>query len=515
MPIGLPHIAAFWDNTVAKLPNALALVYEDQTLTYAEADALIARLAGHLADVAGVGKGDRVCLALPNCPEFIVAYWATLRLGAVVAPVNTRLRADELQYVLRNCDPKVVVVHEQTAAATCEALAAEGLTPHVLVAGKAGGSAGFQLAPLDLEALGGLEARTTANDIAADDLAVILHTSGTTGVPKGAMMRHSDLLLNVWNAILAHSLRHEDRHLLVIPCFAPTASYSLLASCAYLGAAIIIAPRPQPAEILDLIERHRCTTFIGVPTLFHLVLQEARLASADLSSLRLIAYSGSPMPTRTIRLLRERFPGVALHNFFGLTETISITHVLPSADAAERADSIGKLLPEVYAKIVDEHDVEVPAGEVGELCLRRDNVIPGYWNRPGLLEEAIKDGWFHTGDFARVDAQGYFTVQGRKKEMIIVAGQNVYAHEVELVILQHDGVREVAVVGIPATGARAALGELVKAVVVCQPDVTLRDLDIKRHCAGLLPSYKVPQVVEFREELPRNPTGKVLKRELQ
>ena len=148
------------------------------------------------------------------------------------------------------------------------------------------------------------------------------------------------------------------------------------------------------------------------------------------------------------------------------------------------------------------------------MCLRRDNVIPGYWNRPGLLDEAIKGEWFYTGDYAKVDEEGYFYVQGRKKEMIIVAGQNVYAHEVEKVILQHDGVREVAVIGVPATGVRAALGELVKAVVVCQPESQLRDLDIKRHCAAVLPSYKVPQIVEFREELPKNATGKVLKREL-
>jgi acyl-CoA synthetase (AMP-forming)/AMP-acid ligase II len=509
MHIRLPHLAACWDNAVAKLPHAPAIIADDETLTYAEADALIARLAAYLADVAGVGRGDRVCLALPNCREFVLAYWATLRLGAVVAPINTRLRADELQYVLKNCDPKTIVLHEQTAAVTQGALAAEGLSPHVLVAGETPADG----PPIDW---GGLEARATRTaDIAAQDLAVILHTSGTTGVPKGAMMRHEDLLFNVANAILAHSFRHEDRHLLAIPCFAPTASYSLLASTAYLGASLIIAPRPQAHELLDLIERQRCTTFIGVPTMFHLLLQDARLADADLSSLRLIAYSGSPMPTRTIRLLRERFPGVALHNFFGLTETASITHVLPSADALERADSIGKLLPEVYAKIVDDNDAAVPVGEIGELCLRRDNVIPGYWNRPGLLDEAIKDGWFHTGDFARVDAEGYFYVEGRKKEMIIVAGQNVYAHEVEKIILQHDGVREVAVLGIPATGARAALGELVKAVVVCRDEVSLRDLDIKRHCALVLPSYKVPQVVEFREELPRNAAGKVLKRELQ
>lgn len=521
MNIGLPHIAAFWDNTVAKLPRSVAMVFEGQAWTYAEADALVARVAGWLAEVGGVGKGDRVLLALPNCPEFVIAYWATLRLGAVVAPVNTRLRADELQYVVENCNAKVVVVHAQTEDAVRGALAAAGLGPRVLrvvdeadrgrgtapTGGVCGEAQGFGVAS-------GYGAVRGTAEIDAEDLAVILHTSGTTGVPKGAMMRHCDLLFNVMNAILAHSFRHEDLHLLAIPCFAPTCSYSLLATCAYLGSGVVIAPRPQPAELLELICANQCTTFIGVPTMFHMLTLDAKLAEVDLSFLRLIAYSGAPMPARTIRLLRERFPHVALHNFFGLTETISITHVLPSKDAATRADSIGKLLPEVYAKIVDDQGQELAAGEIGELCLRRDNIIPGYWNRPGLLEEAIKDGWFHTGDYAKVDEEGYFYVQGRKKEMIIVAGQNVYAHEVEKVILGHDGVREAAVVGVPATGVRAALGELVKAVVVCQPETELRDLDIKRHCAAALPSYKVPQLVEFREELPKNATGKVLKREL-
>ena len=214
-------------------------------------------------------------------------------------------------------------------------------------------------------------------------------------------------------------------------------------------------------------------------------------------------------------MLRKRFPHVALHNFFGLTETISMTHVLPSADAAERADSIGKLLPEVYARLVGENGEDVPSGEVGELLLRRDCVIPGYWRQPGRLEESLRDGWFHTGDLARRDELGYFYVQGRKKEMIIVAGQNVYALEVEAVLLRHPGVREAAVIGVPATGARAALGELVKAVVVGQPGAELTELEIKRHCAETLPGYKRPQVVEFRDELPRNAAGKVLKRLLR
>lgn len=508
MRTSLPHVAAFWENTVAKLPEATAVIYEGERLSFAAADALVARLAGYLAEVGGVGKGDRVCLALPNCREFFLAYWATMRLGAVVAPVNTRLRAEELQYVLRNCDPRVIVVHGHTEDGVRAGLVAEGLTPHLLGVE----ATGEGIVPL----AAALEHPHThgTTELTSDDLAIILHTSGTTGVPKGAMMRHEDLRFNVAQAILAHSFRHEDLNLLAIPCFAPTASYSLLPTCAYLGSGVVIAPRPQAADLFALITTHRCTTFIGVPTMFHLMLQDAQLATADLSSLRLIAYSGAPMPTRTIRQLREHFPGVALHNFFGLTETISITHVLPSRDAVDRADSIGKLLPEVHARLVDDQDHEVSAGEVGELCLRRDNVIPGYWNRPGLLDESIKDGWFHTGDLAKVDAEGYFYVQGRKKEMIIVAGQNVYAPEVERVILGHDGVQEVAVLGIPATGVRAALGELVKAVVVAREGVDLTERDIKKHCAALLPSYKVPQVVEFRADLPRNATGKVLKRDL-
>lgn len=509
MKTSLPHVAAYWDNTVAKLPQATAAIYQQECLSYAQADELVSRLAGYLADVAGVGHGDRVCLALPNCQEFLLAYWATLRLGAVVAPVNTRLRADELQYVLRNCDPRAVVVHGQTAPAVTAALQAENLQPHLLGAET---EAETGIVPFAY-AVAHPAPRPTAA-ISSGDLAIILHTSGTTGVPKGAMMRHEDLRFNVAQAILAHSFRAEDLHLLAIPCFAPTAAYSLLPTCAYLGSGVVIAPRPQAGELLELIAAHRCTTFIGVPTLFHLVLQEGRLEEMDLSSLRLIAYSGSPMPPRTIQELRRRFPGVALHNFFGLTETISITHVLPDRDALDRADSIGKLLPEVYARIVNEAGGEVPVGEVGELCVRRDCVIPGYWQRPGLLEESIRDGWFHTGDLASMDSEGFFYVQGRKKEMIIVAGQNVYAPEVERVLLTHDEVLEAAVVGVPATGVRAALGELVKAVVVLRPGAKAGERDIKRHCAARLPSYKVPQMVEFRPELPRNAAGKVLKRDL-
>lgn len=501
----LPHVAAFWDNAVGQQPAAPAVLDAHRVYSYAEADAIVARLAGYLRHEVGVGPGDRVALALPNSAAFLLAYWATLRLGAVVVPVNYRLGPEELAFVFSDAEPRAVLLHDTLRERLLPALSTGGHSPQVIPVGENSD------APAGLQTYRGTSVCEAAA-VAAPDLAVLLYTSGTTGLPKGAMMRHEDLLFNVHNAILAHSFRHEDVHLPAIPCFAPTVAYSLLASCAYLASPVVMAPVPQPAELCALVDRWRCTTLIGVPTLFNLLMHDPAVERADLSSLRLIAYSGSPMPAGTIALLRKRFPHVALHNFFGLTETTSITHVLPSADADSRADSIGKLLPEVYARIVDESGQDVAPGEVGELLFRRDNVIPGYWRQPGRLEESLRDGWFHTGDLVRRDEQGYFYVQGRKKEMIIVAGQNVYALEVEAVLLRHPGVREAAVLGIPATGARAALGELVKAVVVCQPGADLTELDIKRHCAEVLPAYRRPQVVEFREELPRNAAGKVLKR---
>lgn len=504
----LQHIAAYWDNTVVKFPNAPAAISDGRTYSYLELDGQIARLAAYLRDVVGVGRGDRVAIALPNCLECITAYWATLRLGAIVAPVNIRLRDEELAFVLQNIAPKAVFVHSETPVAVHEAVSACAEVQAVLGVGLEAGCTSYQTA------VAHDGCAETAPDIAGEDVAVILHTSGTTGEPKGGVMTHDTLQFNVKNAIFAHSFRHEDVHLLVIPFFAPTASYSLLASAAYLGSCICIAPRPDVGEVIELLQRHRCTTFIGVPTLFHLFVSDPRAAGADLSALRLIAYSGSPMPVRTIGRLRERLPGISLHNFFGLTETISMTHVLPSANAADRPDSIGKLLPEVYTRIIDDQGNEVARGETGELCFRRENIIPCYWNRPGLLDESIEGEWFRTGDLARVDEDGFFYVQGRKKDMIIVAGQNVYALEVEKIIYTHDKVRDAAVIGVQATGVRAALGELVKAVVVPQPGETLTELDIKRHCAAHLPSYKVPQIVEFRDDLPRNPAGKVLKRDL-
>ncbi len=503
---GLPlhTLCDVWDNTVAKFPRKVAVIFDSRPYTYGELDAGVRRLAARLQQL-GVEPGDRVAVAMPNGIEFYQAYWSILRCGAVLSPVNTRLGQPEMRHVFDSLEPKVVFCHHEVMSTVAPAL---GDGPHRIGVGVDGAEA-FSRA-----------VRTAAEPkpaaIGADDLAIIAHTSGTTGRPKGAMMRHCDLLFNLRNTVIPFGWRHEDRHLLLVPLFHVTGLYSVVPSSCYLGSTVVIAPRPDPREVVELIAAERVTTFLSVPTFFHLVVSLPDLEQYDLSCLRMIGYSGSPMPVRTIERLRERFPGVRLHNFFGLTETISLTHITPGDAAVSHADSIGKTIPEVGVKILKEDGVEAAFGEVGILHLHRENAIRGYWRRPGLLEESLTaDGrWFNTGDLARIDEDGFVYLEGRQKDMIIVAGENVFALEVERCILDLEGVKECAVVGLPATGTRAYLGELVKAVVVRLPGAAIEARDVRRHCVERLASYKVPQLVEFRDALPRNPSGKVLKREL-
>ncbi len=307
-------------------------------------------------------------------------------------------------------------------------------------------------------------------------------------------------------------------HLLINPMFHCTALYSSLSTAAYTKTPVVITASGDAAHLMELVARERITTFLSVPTVFQRLLQLPTLATYDAASLRLMAYAGSLMPVATIQGLRRHFPNVELHNFFGLTETISMTHVLSGAEADTRPDSIGRLLPFVEAKVVTPDTfTDLAAGEVGELLFAREEVIPGYYNQPGKLEESLVTlqgrTWFKTGDLATVDADGYFFIKGRSKDMIIVGGENVYSAEVESVLLSHPGVLEAAVKGVPATGVRKALGEVVQGYVVGR-DRAITEKELRGYCFERLASFKVPVHILFLDALPRNPSGKVLKAEL-
>ena len=508
---GLPlhTLPDVWRNVVEKFPRKTAVICEGQEHSYAEMDEVIVRAGSVLRARFDLQKGDRVAVAMPNSLEFFITYWATVLSGGVIAPINTRLGPPEMKFVAENVGAKALVVHRQVWPAVEPCLPDSGAPPLVTVDFEHEGHSAWEAL------IEGADGAPEPSPVTEDDLAVIAYTSGTTGQPKGAKMNNGNILFNVKNCLVAHSFRHEDVHLLVVPMFHCTPLYSLLPASAYLGSTIVIAPRPHIGEVAELIQQHRVTAFIGVPTLFHFLVTMRDFDKYDFSSLKMVSYAGATMPMQTIQRLKDRLPWVELRNFFGLTETTSVTHVLPGPDALERADSVGKVLPDVGAMIADGEGKPLPPGQIGELCFRQENIVPGYWNRPGMLEESIRDGWFHTGDLAYVDHDGYLYLRGRSKDMIIVGGENVYANEVEAVIMSHGEVLDCAVVGVEATGVRSYLGELVKAVVVAEEGAELSEAHIKRHCAQHLASYKVPQLVEFRAELPRNPSGKVLKRELR
>ncbi len=509
--IVLNSLPDVWYHNLEKFPNKVAVVCDGRALTYAECDLITDRLRTQLQGRFGFKPGDTVLVAAPSCIEYVLVYWAVAKGGGGLAPVNTRLGADELAHVVVGSRASIAVVHSACRHALLPAMQVSSVQ-HIIGIGPdpvSPDAVAFE----SLVAHGGhCDSRP---DVGENDLALIMHTSGTTGRSKGAMMRHGDIMFNNRLTIYAHGLCHEDVHLLVVPMFHATALYSLVPTAALQGSTLVIASRTGARHLISLIARHAVTTFFGVPMMFRLLVAVEGIDPEQLASLRLLAYAGAPMDETTIRRLHELVPNASLHNFYGLTETISLTHVLPGCEALRRPGSIGKLLPHVRHRIVNENGSPVAPGRVGRLMLHRDNVVQGYWQEPGRLEESISGEWFDSGDLASVDAEGFVYLQGRSKDVIIVGGENVYAAEVESCIMDLPDVADVAIVGAEATGVRAHLGELVQAVVVVRPGGRLTDRDIKRHCAERLATYKVPHIVTFASRLARNAAGKLLKRELR
>ncbi len=513
LPIRKPilrTLADFWQEAVELAPNRLAVVDRERRLTYAEADDLITQLACGIRNAVS-SERPKIAVFLPNCLEYYLIYWAVAKLGGVVVPLNTWLKRESLQAIFENVRPDLLILESAGNEDVVLAAAALPDMPQFSLETDPGSARSFS------SLLKNSAEEVDSKLAAPDDAAIVMHTSGTTALPKGAIMRHSDLIFNVMTTINAHQFSPDDVHLLVNPMFHCTALYSSLPTAAYQKSPVIITAETTPDVLMRLVQEEKITTILSTPTVLQRITAMPGLAGYDYRSLRLMAYAGSMMPVSTVRQLQKLFPEVELHNFFGLTETISMTHVLSGEDALERPDSIGRLLPFVEAIVVDENGLKAGPGEIGELFFARENVIPGYYNQKGKLEESLVeiDGrrWFRTGDLAVADEEGYFFIKGRKKDMIIVGGENVFAAEIEGLLMTHDGVKEAAVKGIPATGVRESLGELIKAYIV-RANERLNEQDVRRHCHRRLPSYKIPHIIQFVDALPRNPAGKVMKAQL-
>ncbi len=493
------------EYSAGRLPDKVFLVEEDQSLTYAQTLARARALAASLEE-RGVRQGDRVALLFPNCIDFCLAYFAVLSLGAVVVPLNNRLAPKELAYILNDSQAETLIIEEQFWD-SYNALAGE-LERDLRVI-KAGGQPQDGVGDFATLSQPGPEPKARPV-LEADSPASIMYTSGTTGKPKGAILSHGNVFTNARNAGAHLSYKESDVTLLVVPLFHVTGLHSQLVAFCYAGGTCAIMRAYNTAAMIELMARHRVTVTFKVPTMYTLMLVNEALERSDLSALRLAAYGGAPMAPETIRQLQDSL-GVDLHNAYGLTEATSLVTVLPASDALRKAGSIGLPTSGTRLKVIDDAGKELPPDEVGELLIKAPIVVQGYWNKPEATAENIVDGWLHTGDYARIDPEGFVYIADRKKDMIIRGGENIYSIEVESALVSHPKVLEAAVVPRP----HSIFDEVVHAFVVLNQGALAGEDEVIEYCRGLIADYKVPASVSFIDELPRNPGGKVLKDRLR
>jgi long-chain acyl-CoA synthetase len=490
------NLALNLTRTAAEHPDVIACKLDDAAFNYGLLDQASARVSAMLRS-KGVGPGDRVGIMLPNVPYFPAIYYGALRAGAVVVPMNVLLKAREVGFYLSDPEVKVLFAWHGFLEA-----AEQG-------AKDAGGVEVVPVKPGEIEGL--IFAHEPDDEVverAGDDTAVILYTSGTTGKPKGAELTHHNLRRNVEVSVSLFDMGAGDTIFAGLPLFHSFGQTCTMNAAIYGGATITLLPRFDPGKALEVIERDRCTVFEGVPTMYGALLNHPDREKYDVSCLRVCASGGASMPVEVMRGFEDAF-GCKVLEGYGLSETSPVAS-FNHPDRERKPGSIGTPIEGVEMKVVDDDGNEVATGEIGEILIKGHNVMKGYWNQPEATAEAIKDGWFASGDMAKVDEDGYFFIVDRKKELIIRGGYNVYPREVEEVIYEHPDVREVAVVGVP----HAELGEEVGAAIALKDGAQVDVEELKAFVKDQVASYKYPRQIWLVDELPKGPTGKILKREI-
>jgi long-chain acyl-CoA synthetase len=475
-------------------PSRPALRLEDAVITYAEFDDATARVAGLLRE-RGLAPGDRVGIMLPNVPEFALAYYGVLRAGGVVVPMNVLLKHREVAFHLGDSQAGLLFAWHEFAHAAEEGAAA--VEAECLV-----------VEPRPFERLlAGVEPHRPVVSREADDTAVILYTSGTTGKPKGAQLTHANLAINADVSKELFSLRVEDVILGGLPLFHAFGQTCGLNAAVASGASLALLPRFDPEKALTAIERDQVTVFEGVPTMYAALLDHPERDRFDVRTLRLCVSGGAALAVELLRRFERTFDCMVLEGY-GLSETSPVA-CFNHPNMERRPGSIGTPVEGVEMRLVDDDRRLAAPGSVGEVAIRGHNVMKGYWNLPDATAEAIDaDGWFYSGDVARIDADGYFFIVDRKKELIIRGGYNVYPREIEEVLYEHPAVREAAVIGLP----HPHLGEEVGAAVALNPGAQATEAELREFAKSNVAAYKYPRHIWFLDELPKGPTGKILKR---
>ncbi|MET0384790.1 MAG: class I adenylate-forming enzyme family protein [Polyangiales bacterium] len=516
-------------NTVPALLKALDayaerdyVVYEGERYTYADIAARVRALTAHLQHVCGVRKGDRVALAMRNYPEWIVSFWAALQAGAIIVPLNAWWRGQELAYGLRDSGSRVLLCDDERAHLVEPHRNELGLTS-VLVA-----RAARELPPpyvaLDEVLASSASLEPTPVEIDPEDDATIFYTSGTTGQPKGALGTHRNLCANIGSSLFARARaaargtatslppQQQAAALLSVPLFHVTGCHSYLVAGSFNGNKIVLIHKWNPERALELIERERITQFGGVPSMVWQVLESPDFDKRDTSSVVAVSYGGAPAAPELLKRIKQVFPHCTASNGYGLTETSALTSSNTGIDYERKPDSVGVPVAACEVKVVGPDGAELPLSGVGELWIRWPNVVKGYCGKPEATAHSYSDVYLHTGDVARIDEEGFVYILDRAKDMLIRGGENVYCVEVEDVLYSHPAVMDAAVVGVP----HRVLGEEVGAVVQLAPRASVTVEELRAFAAERLAGFKVPTHIELRSDpLPRNPNGKIMKREIK
>ncbi len=497
-----------WTTKRAMLqPDSTAIISDDgRAFTYSELNAGVNRIANALPGI-GVNRGDRVAVLFPNNPEFLMAWFAAGKTGTIMVPLNYRLTAPELEYILDDCGATALAYTPEFAEQVKPLRGkVQSVKNYVCVGGK--GEEG------DIEYDKRISSSRDSEpfvdgELTLDDVHFIMYTSGTTGHPKGATLTHGNTHWNAINAMLAYQLSRDETNLVATPMYHIAGLSAGPTPTLYAGGRTILMRFFNPEEALRMIEAHRVTTMFGIPTMFRMMAECERFDQTDFSSLRFLIAGGAPCPVSLIEKFLAK--GVTFNQGYGLTETAPGVTALAEEDALRKRGSAGKPLFYVDVDIVDDDDMEVPRGEMGEIVIKGPNVFKGYWNHEEETDKVLRHGWFHTGDVGYLDSEGYLYIADRKIDMIISGGENVYPAEVEKTIRTHPKVADVAVIGI----ADQRWGESPLALVTVESGETLTEEDVIEFCRDKLARFKTPKKVVFTEELPMNSTGKVLKKDLR
>lgn len=488
--------------------DRVAMVFEGKSITYGEMDNRVNGLANALINL-GLKKGARVTILAENTYKYMEVYFGASKAGISVTPLNFRLSDGELTYIINDCEATLLLVgdgYEERALGLKKDL--KSIKTWISLDKRIDGYLFYENLVKDASDTDPMA------EVDENDMTILMYTGGTTGLPKGVMLSHRNILTAMYGLIFGYSFTSKDTTCYVLPLF-HVSLWPVLCLLMVGGRAVILR-RPDLGEILRTIQDYKCTHIVLVPTLLTWLVDDPRSNEFDLSSLRLITYAGSPMPIEVLRRCVQKFGNIFTQGY-GLTEAAPLVTVLFKEDhvlegpKAKLLTSVGKVGLPVEVRIVDENDTPLKPGEVGEIAIRGKNVMMGYWKNPELTAATLRGGWLHTGDMGMIDEDGYIYLVDRKADMIITGGENVYPKETEDVLYAHPAIKECAVVAAPDD----RWGERVQAVVVLKAGQTVTEEGLIKHCKSKLAGYKCPKKIEFWDELPKTPIGKILRKDVK